>query len=363
VRALLIAVTVFMLLGELAIAQKVISPAPNASAPAPLQPPSPGAGNPNSPTQAKPAGADKSAEPDQRGTQESPLIVKIFPTQQTEAETRQAEEERENKSTPDWWMVRFTAILGFIGFLQLLAFGWQGWQLRRGVSVAAQAANEARDAIKATQASADAANTHAAAAEEANRINRDLLIATQRPWIFAESMAPAGPLEYTGGGVRLRITCTLKNIGRAPAIYVWPRVCGVLQQSSEYNRIRQLALISEAEQDQSIARQFGHAIFPGQEIPVDAGIFISDSEIAMFQQPNFERVLLQITIIGFIKYQFTFDVTWRYTGFSYRVRRTDFDGITGTGTHPTFYKDAGDIAAKDLTLRPWFADGECFFAT
>jgi hypothetical protein len=52
-----------------------------------------------------------------------PLIVK---TPKNEVETREAEEERENKSAADWWMVRFTAVLGFIGLLQFLALVGQG---------------------------------------------------------------------------------------------------------------------------------------------------------------------------------------------------------------------------------------------
>src|SRR5205823_5693905 len=61
--------------------------------------------------------------------------------------------------------------------------------LQKSVRVADRAATEAKDAIVAAQAGADAAATHARSAEEANEINRGLLIATQRPWISAE-LAP-----------------------------------------------------------------------------------------------------------------------------------------------------------------------------
>jgi hypothetical protein len=73
--------------------------------------------------------------------------------------------------------------------------------------------------------------------------------------------------------------------------------------------------------------------------------------------------MLQIAVVGFVNYQPTFENVWRYTGFVYMLYRKDVEGITGTGIHPTFYKDVGNIGANDLILRPWFADGDCFFAT
>jgi hypothetical protein len=252
------------------------------------------------------------------------------------------------------WLVYATTGLIVIGLLQ-------GYFLRRSVNVASIAAAEARDAIKATQASAEAANTHARAAEEANRINREILAATQRPWISVD-LAPASALIYRDDGAYLPITCTMKNVGNTPAIYVWPRLCGILQ-GSQYAAARQRVLIAEARQDQSIARQFGHAIFPGQDVSVLTAILIKNEEINGFQPASSDRTILQITVVGFVNYQPTFDQVWRYTGFSYVLYRTDTEGMTGTGIHPTFYKDAGDILARDLTLRPWFADGDCFFAT
>jgi hypothetical protein len=54
--------------------------------------------------------------------------------------------------------------------------------MREQAATMANSLDLASRAADAAQASAIAANTHATAAEEVNKINRDLLIATQRPW-------------------------------------------------------------------------------------------------------------------------------------------------------------------------------------
>jgi hypothetical protein len=137
-----------------------------------------------------------------------------------------------------------------------------------------------------------------------------------------------------------------------------------LANGSQNAAARQRALITEARQETPIGRDLGHAIFPGaQHVSVLTAILIKNEEIPGFKPTGAERTILQIAVVGFVNYKPTFDGEWRYTGFSYRLYRTDFDNITGTGVHPTFYKDAGNIAIGDLILRPWFVDGDCFFAT
>jgi hypothetical protein len=67
--------------------------------------------------------------------------------------------------------------------------------MREQATTMAASLDLTKRAADAAQASANAANTQAVAAEEANKINRDLLIATQRPWISVD-LAPAGALKY-----------------------------------------------------------------------------------------------------------------------------------------------------------------------
>src|ERR1035437_6208915 len=87
----------------------------------------------------EPKTAQQPAASDQRGTEQSPTIVKIIPTPKTAEKAEADRQEREDKSKSDWSLVKLTGALAFIGFLQLLVFGWQGIQLKRAVR-AAQAA-------------------------------------------------------------------------------------------------------------------------------------------------------------------------------------------------------------------------------
>ena len=72
----------------------------------------------------------------------------------------------------------------FIATIGLALVGlWQGINIERSVDIANRTADEARDAITATQAQAVAAKATADASQEANRINREVLIASNCPWI------------------------------------------------------------------------------------------------------------------------------------------------------------------------------------
>lgn len=94
--------------------------------------------------------AQQPAAPDQRGTEQSPLVVKSIPTPKTHEETAADEAEKKDKSNSDWWLVKLTGVLAGIGFLQLIVFAWQGIQLRRAVTVTKEATNLAKQEFTAT---------------------------------------------------------------------------------------------------------------------------------------------------------------------------------------------------------------------
>jgi hypothetical protein len=94
--------------------------------------------------------AQQATATDQRGTEQSPAIVKIIPTPKTAEEAEADRREKEQKDTNDIRLVVFTGLLFGVGFLQLLVFGWQGIQLKRSVSAAKEATNLARQEFTAT---------------------------------------------------------------------------------------------------------------------------------------------------------------------------------------------------------------------
>ena len=72
-----------------------------------LPPPTPG----GSEAQRSPPGertAEQKRGAEQRGTEDHPAIVKILPTEKTAEERSQEKQERSEKSSADWWMIRLT---------------------------------------------------------------------------------------------------------------------------------------------------------------------------------------------------------------------------------------------------------------
>ncbi len=132
------------------------------------------------------------AASDQRGTEQSPAIVKIIPTPKTAEETESDRKEREDKNKSDWWLVKLTGALALIGFLQLIVFGWQGVQLKRTVSV--------------TQAAIELSNKEFIAAHRPQIRVKHVWFTDQTAWRLN------GPLE---------VNLDLVNIGNASARVTW----------------------------------------------------------------------------------------------------------------------------------------------
>jgi hypothetical protein len=93
--------------------------------------------------------AQQKTADDQRGTEDSPFVVKVLPTPKTQEEETQEAQDRAEKASNDRKLVAFTGklviatyILAAIALFQACVFIWQGIQLKRTVA--------------ATQANADA---------------------------------------------------------------------------------------------------------------------------------------------------------------------------------------------------------------
>ena len=101
---------------------------------------------------------DQNPAAKQGGTEESPLVVKILEAPKTEAEAAQEARDREEKSEQDGRLVKFTgdlatytALLAGVAGLQLLAFAYQGYWLRRTVkSAETTAGRQLRAYVSAT---------------------------------------------------------------------------------------------------------------------------------------------------------------------------------------------------------------------
>jgi hypothetical protein len=83
--------------------------------------------------QRQPSSSGQPATPDQRGTDISPLIVKLAPTPESQTEATKRANEQQDQSSSNWWLVRATVLLAVIGLMQLGVFGLQARRLRQTV--------------------------------------------------------------------------------------------------------------------------------------------------------------------------------------------------------------------------------------
>ena len=145
---LIISASICAALISTAMAQKVVSPAaPNAPAPPQLQPPSPGAGENRELQQTQAQTRGQKAETDQRGTEASPLIVKVHPTPKSQQEAEQDARDRAEKAANDKAARETNRYLILIGFLQfavfvgqLFVYFYQAVKLRQTVAATQKAA-------------------------------------------------------------------------------------------------------------------------------------------------------------------------------------------------------------------------------
>lgn len=73
------------------------------------------------------------AQQEQRGTQDSPFVVKVLPTPKSAQDTGVEAQDREKKAVSDRNLVKATWVLAGIGILQFFVFGFQAFMLKRTV--------------------------------------------------------------------------------------------------------------------------------------------------------------------------------------------------------------------------------------
>jgi hypothetical protein len=79
---------------------------------------------------------NQAAAVDHRGTEQSPLIVKMLPSVKTKEESDQEAQDRKTRRSSDRWTVSLTGVLALVAFLQLLVYAYQAKKLRETVESA-----------------------------------------------------------------------------------------------------------------------------------------------------------------------------------------------------------------------------------
>jgi hypothetical protein len=188
------------------------------------------------------------------------------------------------------WLVVFTALLAIVAAAQAALFVWQLRYMRDGLKDAAVAAK--------------AAETAAKAADESNKISRDLFIQEHRPWLSI-SIVPASNLRIDGSGkVSCDMIMTLENHGSSPAINVISAGIDVIYKESEIistqdEKIRKINSFMQR------GRNDGIVLFPKERYDIDITAY-GNVPLGAFQTKlNYsggtpERLL----IVGCWKYSF-----------------------------------------------------------
>jgi hypothetical protein len=124
----------------------------------------------NGQSKQQPDTSNQAANANQRGTEQSPLVVKMLPTTKTPEEAKDEADERKAKSSSDWWAVFLTGVLAFIAFLQFLVYTYQAKKLRETVESAGEQAEAMERHIGEAARSATAMERIADSIKDGNRL-------------------------------------------------------------------------------------------------------------------------------------------------------------------------------------------------
>lgn len=113
------------------------------------QPPPPGPAKAIQKPQDQTKNNHQVAKDDKRGTENSPLVIKIKDTPESKINAEQTAKYQEEETASSWWLVRITGILAFIAAAEAGVLIWQTSELRNSIKVAQKAANAAQKSAEA----------------------------------------------------------------------------------------------------------------------------------------------------------------------------------------------------------------------
>lgn len=175
-------------------------------------PPFPAQSNSVHKPETDPAQKNKNANADHRGTETSPLFIKVIPPAIGDPEAPKEHHEARDYTSAEWWLVYITGalVLSTIGLMIYTARLWRETKnlARDAKMTSIQQAKDTEEALRIADESADAASTTA-----------KMMVASQRPYIYVikvsyvELNSPDSYVRYT-----------IANYGELPAIIEEPQV-------------------------------------------------------------------------------------------------------------------------------------------
>lgn len=230
---------------------------------------------------------------------------------------------------------------------------WRTMRYTRDAALYAKTAADASVAMvdeagKSTNAAAVAAD----AANDANRLNRQVFLADQRPWVAVECKL-AKPLTWNVNGCNLSFIVAMKNTGRTPALNADIHFRAYSSYGVDHLK-NQLALADTARKAPWV---MGNTVFPGATVVQHRGTSISLENIiaandAWVPQTEECRYWAAPIIIGCVQYRSVFGGIPHQAGFIYRVIR-----VVAVNDSVVISPSVGDIPVEHLALERWFEDG------
>lgn len=173
------------------------------------QPPTPGGRKlERSQPQRQPEEVQRQPSANPRGTDESPVVVKIQPTLKTHAEADDEKRKEDAEAAAHWWTVALGIATGILGVLQLGAIGFQVRLAFRQNKIIEQ-----QSAIMAGQRqAADKQSEHMRDGLEISRLSVETTRAIERGYVSIEAMPPGVRFPMGSSDLVVRVT----NHGHTP---------------------------------------------------------------------------------------------------------------------------------------------------
>jgi hypothetical protein len=163
--------------------------------------------------QQKSQATQQSTQQEQRGTEDSPFVVKVLPTPKAPKEASQEKEDRDNKANNDRDLVKFTEILALVACLQLIVYGYQSTQLRKTVKAAGEQSEAMERHIDEAARSADAMERITTTIDTGNKaiLRAYLTVTIGAISLYQERREPGQP------DLKFETRPNLTNTGNTPA--------------------------------------------------------------------------------------------------------------------------------------------------
>ena len=231
-----------------------------------------------------------SIQQEQRGTDQSPLVVKISPTPKSAEETTEEAEDRKEKTSTDTNLVNATWVLAGIGVLQLIVFGAQAVMLKKTVDSSTEESKAMERHIGEATRSANAMENIASVIHKGNKaVTRAYLTVIVNRAVFQQKGGP-GQIDFKWQGVP-----KVLNTGLTTARKVKIRISAdILPNPVPADFNFPLSEPSSQEADQTIGAHQGAELMGGF-----ANKVVPENEVAAIKEGNGRS----LCVWGIIKYE------------------------------------------------------------